>query len=336
MDAQSLLLISGALLVIAVCVYMLIELGARTLRTRVIDVPGTLRFEAHTFSLEVKVTAQQIDVHVNEGHLTRHPLAGGPDDVQQGLLNVTLPAPGLTISVKPSEPDPLDGQDRPRAKGLYSITLRVSDALINAAKKLPGGHETVLEITKIPGPVAKSFEVFSNRVQIWADKMERRIKVDLAELAQMEEDAARKEQEATTPTQSAAETGAQKGQELANDQVERWRQAAGFRGVYSEVSIAPNGQVRWFVDLADDGRITLHANKRTSHTTVLGASFLPDKLDLQILLRDDYWTEEDRAMTSFRLFEGLPPDDRRVWKERLETARNKLDKAASMGGGHQR
>lgn len=336
MDAQSLLLISGALLVIAVCVYMLIELRARTLRTLVIDVPGTLRFEAHTFSLEVKVTAKHIEVHVNEGHLTRHALAGGPDDVQQGQLDVTLPAPGLSISVKPSEPAPLNGQDRPHATGLYSITLRATDALINATKKLPGGHETVLEITKIPAPVAKSFESFSNRVQIWADKMERRLKADLAERAQNEEDAARKEEEATALALRAAETGAQKGQELANDQVERWRQAAGFRGVYSEVSIAANGQVRWFIDLTEDGRITVHANNRTIHTSLLGASFLPDKLDLQILVRDDYWTEEDRAMTSFRLFEGLPPDDRRVWKERLETARNKLDKSASMAGGHQR
>lgn len=336
MDAQSLLLISGALLVIAVCVFMLVELRARTLRTRVIDVPGTLRFEAHTFSLEVKVTAKQIEVHVNEGILTRHPLAGGPDDVKHGLLNVTLPAPGLTISVKPSQPAPLDGQDRPRATGLYSITLQATDALINGAKKLPGGHETALEITKIPEPVAKRFEVFSNRVQIWADKMERRLQADVDELTRKEEDAARKEQEATTIAQSAAEAGAQTGLELANDQVERWRQAAGFRGVYSEVSIAANGRVRWFIDLTDDGRITVHANNRTIHTSLLGASFLPDKLDLQILVRDDYWTEEDRAMTSFRLFEGLPPDDRRVWKERLETARNKLDKAASLEGGHQR
>jgi hypothetical protein len=336
MDAQSLLLISGALLVIAVCGFMLFELRARTLRTRVIDVPGTLRFEAHTFSIEVKLTAKQIGVHANKGHLTRRPLAGGPDEVQQGPLDVTLPAPGLTMAVKPPDTTPREGQDRPRATGLYSITVRASDGLINAAQNLPGGYETTLEISNIPEPVAKSLGNFSNRVQIWADKMEHRLKADLAELAQKEEDAARIEKEATLLAQSAAAAGPQNGEELANDQVARWRKMAGFRGAHSEVSIAADGRVHWFVDLADDGRITLHANNRTIHTTLLGASFLSDKLDLQILVRDDYWTEEDRVMTSFRLFDGLPPDGRRAWKERLETARNKLDKATNLGESNQR
>ncbi|WP_210543444.1 hypothetical protein [Rhodoferax sp. PAMC 29310] len=333
MDVQSLLLISGALVVIAVCVFMLFELRARTLRTRVVDVQGTLRFEAHTFSIEVKQTAKQILVHVNAGHLTRRPLLGGSDEVQQGPLDVTLPAPGLTIAVKPPETTPREGQDRPRATGLYSITVRASDGLINAAQNLPGGYETTLEISNIPEPVAKSLGNFSNRLQIWADKMEHRLK---AELAQKEEDSARIEKEATLLAQSAAAAGPQNGQELANDQVARWRKVAGFRGAHSEVSIAANGKVHWFIDLAEDGRVTIHTNNRTIHTSLLGASFLPDKLDLQILVRDDYWTEEDRVMTGFRLFDGLPPDDRRVWKDRLETARNKLDKAANLGEGHQR
>jgi hypothetical protein len=333
MDVQSLLLISGALVVIAVCVFMLFELRARTLRTRVVDVQGTLRFEAHTFSIEVKQTAKQILVHVNAGHLTRRPLLGGSDEVQQGPLDVTLPAPGLTIAVKQSEPTPRDGQNRPRATGLYSITVQASDAIVNAAKQLPGGHETVLEITQIPEPVARSFENFSNRVQIWADKLERRLQADLADLAQKAEDAAQAEQEAKLRDENAAEAGTATPQELANDQVERWRKAAGFRGLHSEVSIAANGKVHWFIDLAEDGRVTIHANNRTIHTSLLGASFLPDKLDLQILVRDDYWTEEDRVMTGFRLFDGLPPDDRRVWKDRLETARNKLDNSANLGEG---
>ncbi len=320
-------------MVIAVCVFMLFELRARTLRTRVVDVQGTLRFEAHTFSIEVKQTAKQILVHVNAGHLTRRPLLGGSDEVQQGPLDVTLPAPGLTIAVKPPETTPREGQDRPRATGLYSITVRASDGLINAAQNLPGGYETTLEISNIPEPVAKSLGNFSNRLQIWADKMEHRLK---AELAQKEEDSARIEKEATLLAQSAAAAGPQNGQELANDQVARWRKVAGFRGAHSEVSIAANGKVHWFIDLAEDGRVTIHTNNRTIHTSLLGASFLPDKLDLQILVRDDYWTEEDRVMTGFRLFDGLPPDDRRVWKDRLETARNKLDKAANLGEGHQR
>jgi hypothetical protein len=336
MDVQSLFMILGAMLVIGVCVYMLMELRARTLRTRVIDAPGTLRFEAHTFWVEVKLSAKQIKVHVDKGRLTRHPLQGGPDEVKDGPLDATLPAPGLNIAVMRSESTPGDGQTRPQATGLYSIILRASDATTNAAKKLPGGYETVLEVTQIPEPVAKSFESFSNRVQIWADKLEHRLKLDLAEQVQKEEDTARAAQEALAQAEGAAAGGVEANLELANDQVARWRKAAGFRGVHSEVSIDDNGRVHWFIDLADDGRITLHANNRTIHTTLLGASFLPDKLDLEVQLRDDYWSEDDRVLSSFRIFDGLPPDGRRLWKERLETARNKLDKSANLGEGHQR
>jgi hypothetical protein len=336
MDVQSLFLILGALMVIGVCGYMLIELRARALRTRIIDVPGTLRFEAHTFSVEVMLPAKQLKVHVNKGRLTRHPLQGGPEEVREGPLDATLAAAGLNIAVTNAETTPRNGPERSPAPGMYSITLRASDAMVNAAKKLPGGFETVLDIAPIPGPVAKSFEAFSNRVQIWADKLAHRLKLEQAELAQKEEDTARAGQETKTRAESTDEGDTEAAQELANDQVARWRKAAGFRGTHSEVSIDDNGRVHWFVDLADDGRITLHANNRTIHTTLLGASFLSEKLDLQVQVRDDYWTEEDRVLSSFRLFDGLPPDGRRVWKERLETARNKLDKAANLGEGNQR
>jgi hypothetical protein len=335
MDVQSLLLILGALAVIGGCVFMLLELRSRTLRTRVVDVPGTLRFEAHTFSVEVKVSTQQIQVHVNKGRLTRHPLQGGSDEVQEGPLDVTLPAPGLTIAVAPADKTPRNGQDKRPTTGLYSITIRASDAMISATQKLPSRFESVVDITPVPESVAQSFETFSNRVHIWADKLERRLKADLAERTRQEEDAAQLEQEtkwrAEGDAKQAAKSALESSQELANDQVARWRKAAGFRGIHSEVSIDADGRVHWFVDLTDDGRITLHANKRTIHTTLLGASFLPEKMDLVILVRDDYWTAEDPALKSFRVFDGLPPDGRRLWKDRLEAARNKLDKAAKLG-----
>lgn len=335
MDVQSLLLILGALAVIGGCVFMLMELRSRTLRTRVIDVPGTLRFEAHTFSVDVKVSTKQIQIRVNQGRLTRHPLQGGSDEVQEGALDATLPAPGLTMVVAPADKAPRNGQNKRPTVGLSSITIRASDAMINATQKLPGGFASVVDIAPVPASVAQSFEAFSNRVHIWADKLERRLKFDLAERTQREEDAERLEQEAKLRAEIDAKHTAhselESSLELANDQVARWRKAAGFRGAHSEVSIDATGRVHWFVDLADDGRITLHANKRTIHTTLLGASFLPEKLDLEILVRDDYWSTEDPSLKSFRVFDGLPPDGRRLWKDRLEAARNKLDNAAKLG-----
>lgn len=334
MDAQSLLLILGALVVIGVCVYLLIELKARTLRTRVIDRSGTLRFEAHTFSIEVILSTKQIQVHLDKGRLTLSPLQGGSDEVQEGPLDATLPAPGITITVTPFESAPRGTPARRAKLGLQSITLRGSDAMVNATKKVQGGFVSVVDIAPVPARVAQSFATFSNRVQIWTDKLEMRLKAELTEIAKREENAERKETEARlraeNESEEAAINAAQASQELANEQVARWRAAAGFRGAHSEVSIGANGRVHWFVDLADDGRITLHANNRTIHTTLLGASFLSDKLDLEIQVRDDYWTEEDRVLSSFRLFDGLPPDGRRLWKERLEAMRNKLERAARL------
>ena len=334
MDAQSLLLILGALVVIGVCVYLLIELKARTLRTRVIDRSGTLRFEAHTFSVEVMLSTKKIQVHLDKGRLTLSPLQGGPDEVQEGPLDATLPAPGISITVTPFESAPRGSHARRTKSGLQSITLRGSDTMVNATKKVQGGFESVVDIAPVPARVAHSFATFSNRVQIWTDKLEMRLKAELTEVAKREEDAERKETEARLRAESESEeaaiNAAQASQELANEQVARWRAAAGFRGTHSEVSIGANGRVHWFVDLVDDGRITLHANNRTIHTTLLGASFLSDKLDLEIQVRDDYWTEEDRVLSSFRLFDGLPPDGRRLWKERLEAMRNKLERAARL------
>ena len=332
MDTLSLSLILGATLVIGVCGYLLIELKARTLRTRVIEVPGTLRFESHTFSINVELATKQIRVHMDKGRLTRHALQGGPDEVQEGPLDATLPAPGLHIVVKREEMQEGPGSTPTQTKtsGPFTITLRASDATINAAQKLPGKVETVLEITSIPATVAKNFENFSNRVQIWADKLEHRLKMEGVERTRKEEKAAQAQQEAQRLDASAAENDAQASQELANEQIARWRKAAGFKGAYSEVSIGANGRVHWFIDLAPDGRLTLHANQRTIHTTLLGASFVAHKLTLEIQVRDDYWTEEDPLLSSFELFDGLPPDARRVWKERLESIRNKLDREAHL------
>ena len=126
MDVQSLLLILGALAVIGGCVFMLMEHRSRTLRTRVIDIPGTLRFEAHTFSVEVKVPTKQIQVHANKGRLTRTPLQSGPEEVQEGPLDATLPAPGLTMVVAPADNALRNGQNKRPTVGLSSITIPTS------------------------------------------------------------------------------------------------------------------------------------------------------------------------------------------------------------------
>jgi hypothetical protein len=83
------------------------------------------------------------------------------------------------------------------------------------------------------------------------------------------------------------------------------------------------------VDLGTDGRITLHADKRTIHATLLGAEIASLGGELEIGVRDDYWTEDEPGLRVFRVFKGLPPNERRAWKERLEILRDSLRKNAS-------
>ena len=86
----------------------------------------------------------------------------------------------------------------------------------------------------------------------------------------------------------------------------------------------------WFIDLAKDGRITLHADNRTIHTTLLGASITSSSGVLEIGVRDAYWSEENPSMRVFTIFKGLPSDQRRAWKERLDLLRNNLERSHAL------
>ena len=78
------------------------------------------------------------------------------------------------------------------------------------------------------------------------------------------------------------------------------------------------------------GRITLHANNRTIHTTLAGASIASLGGELEVGVRDDYWSEDEPELRTFRILKGLPPDERRAWKERMEILRDNLRQAAGI------
>jgi hypothetical protein len=40
--------------------------------------------------------------------------------------------------------------------------------------------------------------------------------------------------------------------------------------------------------------------------------------ELEIGVRDDYWTEDDPQLLKFRILAGSTPENRLAWKERLE------------------
>lgn len=219
MDISSQLLIAGALLVIGLCLLVLIELKVRTLRTRVIDEPGTLRFEAQKFSVAVLLPTQQINVQAGLGRLTRTPLEGGLDHTEEGPVNATLPALGLTIDVLSPQAVPLHEEGLRQGKRLYSVTFHASDASAHDAKRLHGGHRTVLELTDIPTPVALQFESFANRVSIWADKLAQRLKREMEEQAQQAEAAALAEELARKRTESRAQASQAKAKAQAEPKI---------------------------------------------------------------------------------------------------------------------
>ena len=104
----------------------------------------------------------------------------------------------------------------------------------------------------------------------------------------------------------------------ASAQIEKWRAAAGFKGTSTEVSFDARGQIVWAIDLNPTGRVILHANKRTFYGSLIGASVVGIGTELEISVRDDYWTEEDPRLVAFRVLGGTAPENRRAWKERLD------------------
>jgi hypothetical protein len=53
-------------------------------------------------------------------------------------------------------------------------------------------------------------------------------------------------------------------------------------------------------------------------------------VEMEIALRDDYWTEEDPRLLTFRVLGGAAPEIRRAWKERLEILIQSLGGAAGQ------
>ena len=300
--------------------YAYVEYQARVLKTRSGPIPGGLRFEAHGWSVEVQRSAQQLKVQTRQGHYTREPVAGGGAQEQQGPLTATLPAAGLQIEVTRS----VQAQPGQPAKptGQCSVVFRASDETAFAAAEKPGGERHLLRLEQVPEPVAANFHQFAGQIRMWVDKLDH----NLAQQVQLRQQRVEAEAAALARAEARAKKAAE--QPVAQDlepaaQIAHWRQVAGFSGT-SEVGYAENGKIDWFIDLDPRGNITLHSDRRTIHTTLLGATVSTLAGELEVGVRDDYWSEAEPELKSFRLFKGAHSDVRRAWKERLEILCDKL------------
>ncbi|MBX9818014.1 MAG: hypothetical protein K2X79_08290 [Burkholderiaceae bacterium] len=308
--------------VVVLGLYGYVEYQARLLKTRSGPIPGGLRFEANGWSVEVQRAAQQLLVLARQGHYARESLEGGamPEPGPAGPVSATLPAVGLQIEVTRT----LRGEpgQTPQPTGLCSVVFRASDESAFAAAEKPGGERHLLRLEGVPEPVAANFHQFAGQIRVWVDRLDRNLAQEVLQRKQRLEAEAEAEARAAARAKKAAEQPVMQDLE-PEAQIAHWRKVAGFSGT-SEVGYADDGKIDWFIDLDPRGRITLHADRRTIHTTLLGATVSSLAGELEVAVRDDYWSEAEPELKSFRLFKGAHSDVRRAWKERLEILCSKL------------
>lgn len=309
----------GGATVLGAAVYLFMEYQAYMLRTKVINIPGGLRFVAQGFAVEVRHKAKDILVLAKDGSYTRQALPDGEEQVQTGALSVTMAATGLRIEVaRISVKDGEEGKAVPT--GLSRIVLAASDEPLRSAQGKKPSERSELRLNQVPDPIAADFQQFANGLRAWIEKMELRLAADLAAQRQREEEAATA---AAGLAASAVEDVpvAQTEEERkarADAQLDKWRQAAGFKGTSTELSFDERGRIVWLIDLEPTGRVILHAANRTFHGSLKGATVTGIGAEMEIAVRDDYWSEDDPRLVSFRVLTGAAPEIRRAWKERLD------------------
>jgi len=311
----------GGAMAVGTAVYMFMEYQAYLLRTKVINIPGGLRFVAQGFAVEVRHAAKEILVLAKDGKYTRQTLPDGDEQVQTGALSTKLAAAGLRIEV--ARISVKDGpQGKPVATGLSRIVLVASDEMLRKTQGKQPSERSELRLDRVPDPIASDFQQFANGVRAWIDKIEQRLTAELAAQRQREEaEAAAAAKAASLAAATVEDTSVPKNEEerkaRAHAQLEKWRQAAGFKGTSTEMQFDDMGRIVWLIDLDQSGRVILHGANRTFHGSLKGASVTGIGAELEIAVRDDYWSEDDPRLVVFRLMAGAASDVRRAWKERV-------------------
>lgn len=309
----------GGATAIGVGVYLFMEYQAYLLRTSVVSVPGGLRFTAQGFSVEARHSAKEIKVVARNGRYVRQSLPDGDEEVQTGALTVALAAVGLQIEVARVS---LKGAEGAAATptGHSRIVFFASDERVRQAHGKKASERSELRLDHVPDPIATDFQQFANGLRAWIDKVEHQMAAQAQEqLQRAQEAAAAAAGLAVDPVEDTSVPLTDADREArAGAQIEKWRQAAGFKGTSTEVSFDARGQIVWLIDLDPAGRVILHAGKRTFYGSLKGASVTGIGTELEVAVRDDYWSEDDPRLVAFRVLGGATPETRRAWKERLE------------------
>jgi hypothetical protein len=218
------------------------------------------------------------------------------------------------VSVKDGE----EGVAKPT--GVSRIVFSASDEKLRKTQGKQASERSQLRLDNIPDSIASDFQQFANGLRAWIDKVEQQLEAQLAAQRQREQEeaAAALVLQIDPKEDTSLPLSETEREQRASAQIEKWRAAAGFKGTSTEVSFDARGQIVWAIDLNPTGRVILHANKRTFYGSLIGASVVGIGTELEISVRDDYWTEEDPRLIAFRVLGGTAPENRRAWKERLD------------------
>jgi hypothetical protein len=300
-------------------VYAFMEYRLYLLRTSVTKVPGGLLFKSLPFECEIHRTNREVLVRAKNANWTRQAIDGGTPEAFSGPLDLALPAPGIQIDVTPAEHLTPPG----RATDCF-IEIKASDALTLQAAGKRGGQQWVVTLPHIPLSIGADFQQFANQIALWVEKIEQGLQAEVQERQQKAEEAAKAEAAAKAGLAPPDPTAQMTPEQKVEFQIAKWRAAAGFTGTVSEIGLKPNGTIDWFVDLDPRGRVTLHANQRTFHGSLRGARIAALGGELEVEVRDDFWSKEDPALAAFLILRGKSAEVRSSWKDWLNAARESL------------
>jgi len=210
--------------------------------------------------------------------------------------------------------------DKATPTGVCRIVFAASDERQRQAQGKVASQRTELRLDQVPESIAADFQQFANGLRAWIDKIEHRLAAQVVEQRRQEEAEAAKAAAAAAAVadDTSVPLSDEERQARANQQLEKWRREAGFRGTSTEMRVDPRGRIEWLIDLEPSGQVILHAGDRTFHGSLKGASVTGIGAELEVAVRDDYWTEDDPRLVAFRVLGGAAVDTRRAWKERLE------------------
>jgi hypothetical protein len=314
--------------------FVLVELRAAQYRTRVVPVQGGLRFEANGFSVEALTSAREIKVSARRhAYYSRRSSAVAEPETQSGSVDASLPMPGLQVAVAKLSLKPAGG-GAAQPTGMGRIQFSVDSQRLNQLLGRGGSQQTELRLDQVPDSVCADFQQFASGLRFNIEKVEQQL---LAQAAQAQEAlAARQAQEAAAaadaawqaqgaPAQpgdpAAAAQGESDAQARARAQLDAWRACAGFSGGHTEWALDEQGQMKWLVDLDPDvGRIILRDKARTFYGKLKGATVILLENDLEVAVRDEFWTEDDPRLATFRVMAGEPLAKRQTWRQRIKAA----------------